>query len=39
MHVQFVAAAGSMVASSFILVPGEVIKTRLQTGMVTTRSS
>mmetsp|Transcript_4890 Transcript_4890/g.7271 ORF Transcript_4890/g.7271 Transcript_4890/m.7271 type:complete len:365 (-) Transcript_4890:71-1165(-) len=30
----FVAAAGSMITSSFILVPGEVIKTRLQTGMI-----
>lgn len=32
---QFVCAAGAMLACSVVLVPGEVIKTRLQTGMVT----
>lgn len=32
---QFVCAAGSMLACSFVLVPGEVLKTRLQTGMIT----
>lgn len=31
---QFVCAAGAMLACSVVLVPGEVIKTRLQTGMV-----
>ena len=32
---QFLCAAGAMLACSLVLVPGEVIKTRLQTGMVT----
>ena len=31
---QFVCAAGAMLACSIVLVPGEVVKTRLQTGMV-----
>jgi len=33
-QMQFVCAAGAMLACSLVLVPGEVIKTRLQTGMV-----
>jgi solute carrier family 25 S-adenosylmethionine transporter 26 len=32
---QFVCAAGSMLACSFVLVPGEVLKTRFQTGAIT----
>jgi len=31
---QFVCAAGAMIACSFIMVPGEVLKTRLQAGVV-----
>ena len=31
---QFACAAGAMVACSLVLVPGEVIKTRLQTGLI-----
>ena len=33
-HKQFAAAAGSLLASSILLVPGEVLKTKLQTGVV-----
>lgn len=31
---QFVCAAGAMIACSFVMVPGEVLKTRLQAGVV-----
>ena len=31
---QFICAAGAMLACSVVLVPGEVLKTRLQAGMV-----
>lgn len=31
---QFICAAGSMIACSVVMVPGEVLKTRMQTGMV-----
>lgn len=33
---QFICAAGAMVACSFIMVPGEVIKIRLQAGLCKT---
>ena len=31
---QFICAAGAMLACSVVLVPGEVLKTRLQAGLV-----
>ena len=33
---QFICAAGAMIACSFIMVPGEVIKIRLQAGLCST---